>query len=43
LKWVTLDEALSLIKNEEANTDEAKLKRERELFILEKSCIELGK
>ena len=43
LKWVTLDEAVSLIKNEEANTYEAKLKRERELFILEKSCIELGK
>ena len=43
LKWVSLDEAVSLIKNEEANTDEAKLKRERELFIIEKSCLELGK
>ena len=41
LKWVTLDEAVSLIKNEVANTDEAKPRRERELFIIEKSIEEL--
>lgn len=43
LKWVSLEDAVLLIKTEEANTDESKLKKERELFILEKSCIELSK
>jgi 8-oxo-dGTP pyrophosphatase MutT (NUDIX family) len=43
LKWVKLEDAISLIKNEKTDTDDAKFKRERELFILEKSCIELGK
>ena len=43
LKWVSLDEALSLIKNEETSTDDAKIKQERELYILEKACEELGK
>ena len=37
LKWVSLGDAISLIKNEEATTDEAKLRQKRELYILEKS------
>ena len=43
LKWVKLEYALSLIKNEEVATDDAKFKRERESYILEKSLNELSK
>ncbi len=43
LKWVSLEDAISLIKNEETATDEAKFRQERELYILEKACEELGK
>lgn len=43
LKWVNLEDAVSLIKNEETSTDDAKFKQERELYILEKACEELGK
>lgn len=42
LKWVSLEEALSLIKNEETSTVDAKTKQERELYILKKACEELG-
>jgi hypothetical protein len=38
-----LDEALSLIKNEETSTDDAKIKQERESCILEKAIEELAK
>jgi ADP-ribose pyrophosphatase YjhB (NUDIX family) len=43
LIWVSLKEAVSLIKNEETTTDDAKFKQERELYILEKACEELRK
>lgn len=43
LKWVSLEDAISLIKNEETATDEAKFRQERELYILEKACEELRK
>ena len=43
LKWVKLEDAISLIKNEETDTDDAKFKRERELYILEKVYEELSK
>lgn len=43
LKWVRLEDSVSLIKNEETTTDDAKFKQERELYILEKACEELGK
>jgi len=43
LKWVKLEDALLLIKNEEVATDDAKFKREREFYILEKSINELRK
>jgi len=36
LKWVSLDDAVSLIKNEETSSDDAKFKQKRELYILEK-------
>jgi hypothetical protein len=38
-----LDEALSLIKNEETSAADAKIKQERESYILEKAIEELGK
>lgn len=41
LKWLKIEDAISLIKNEKADTDEEKFKKERELFILEKSYLEL--
>ena len=41
LKWLKLNDALLLIKDEETETGDAKLKRERELYILEKSYLEL--
>lgn len=43
LIWVSLKEAVSLIKNEETFTDDAKFKQERELYILEKAIEELAK
>ena len=43
LIWVSLKEAVSLIKNEETTTDDAKFKHERELYILEKVYEELSK
>ena len=43
LKWVSLDEALSLIKNEETTTADAKIKQERESYILEKAIEVLSK
>jgi hypothetical protein len=43
LKWVKLEDAILLIENEEINTDDAKFKRERELYILEKAYEELLK
>jgi hypothetical protein len=43
LKWVKLEDTISLIKNEETDTDDAKFKRERELYILEKVYEELSK
>ena len=41
LRWLKLDDALSLIKDEETETGDARLMRERELYILEKSYLEL--
>ena len=41
LKWVSLDEALSLMKDSLQVTEDGKLKQRRDFFILEKSCLEL--
>ena len=43
LKWVSLEDSVALIKNEETSTDDAKFKQERELYILEKAIGELAK
>ena len=43
LKWVSLDEALSLMKNSLPATEDGKMKQERDLFILEKAIEELNK
>jgi len=43
LKWVNLEDSILLIENEETNTDDARFKRERELYILEKAYEELLK
>ncbi len=42
LKWVSLEDSVALIKNEETSTDDAKFKQERELYILEKAIEELN-
>ena len=42
LKWVSLEDSVALIKNEETFTDDAKFKQERELYILEKAIEELN-